>query len=716
MTLGKHQPILVLDIGTRKVAGVVVKPKDKGLKVLAARVFEHPDRAMLDGQVHKVEAVAKVVARVKAELEAELGITLHEASVAAAGRALLTESAEQKRKLPHTTEITRADVLALELAAARTAQTSLQVHGTKNNLHCVGFSVVKFSLDGEVLDDLVGHQGREISVEVLATFLPRQVVDALMAVLRRAGLSARSLTLEPIAAIEATIPPDLRRMNLALVDVGAGTSDIAITRDGSVFAYAMVTQAGDEITEKLCERYLLEFQEAEQVKRCLQAADGKPICFKNILNQDLQFSAEEIIETLLPAIKRLAESIASIIIKLNGTAPRAVIMVGGGSATPQLGEQVAQTLEIEENRVGSRGPETIIGLENPTTALHGIEAITPLGIGLLAVQDKGLRFMTAQVNDQPVQLLALTSQPTVFDALLSSGREMKSLHARPGAAITYTLAGQFMSAPGSLGQPAKLFIQDEPVGLDTGIQEGTIIKMAEAIDGEDVILNSEMIPRPSGPFWCTVNGGTLELELQLADQGNLVAANTRIRDRAELDWQSHKPLIELVPELDTKKAKQEKTRFKLNGELHSMQKNNSIVIKVNGNDVQADYYPRPNDRIEWEQKNQPVFRLCDLGELLPQPSQITVRVNGKPRILDTGGGRIYLNGQPARYEDQVPDLAEIVIEKTDTEPPILSQALDGVDIVPPKNAGPIQLLVDGQKAAFTTPLRDGARVEISFGK
>lgn len=328
MTLGKHQPILVLDIGTRKVAGVVVKPKDKGLKVLAARVFEHPDRAMLDGQVHKVEAVAKVVARVKAELEAELGITLHEASVAAAGRALLTESAEQKRKLPHTTEITRADVLALELAAARTAQTSLQVHGTKNNLHCVGFSVVKFSLDGEVLDDLVGHQGREISVEVLATFLPRQVVDALMAVLRRAGLSARSLTLEPIAAIEATIPPDLRRMNLALVDVGAGTSDIAITRDGSVFAYAMVTQAGDEITEKLCERYLLEFQEAEQVKRCLQAADGKPICFKNILNQDLQFSAEEIIETLLPAIKRLAESIASIIIKLNGTAPRAVIMVG----------------------------------------------------------------------------------------------------------------------------------------------------------------------------------------------------------------------------------------------------------------------------------------------------------------------------------------------------------------------------------------------------
>jgi cell division ATPase FtsA len=204
----------------------------------------------LDGQVHRIEAVAKVVSRIKAGLEADLGIILKSAAVAAAGRALLTESAEQKRRFPQITEITREDVLALELSAARAAQTALQAHGSKHQLHCVGFSTIRFTLDNEPLDDLVGHRGQEMSAVVLATFLPRQVVDSLLAVLRRAGLCARSLTLEPIAALEATIPLDLRRMNIALVDVGAGTSDIALTRNGSVFAYAMVTQAGDEITER----------------------------------------------------------------------------------------------------------------------------------------------------------------------------------------------------------------------------------------------------------------------------------------------------------------------------------------------------------------------------------------------------------------------------------------------------------------------------------
>jgi cell division ATPase FtsA len=99
-------------------------------------------------------------------------------------------------------------------------------------------------------------------VEVLATFLPRVVVESLYAVVARAGLEVASLTLEPIAAMNVSIYSSLRLLNLALVDIGAGTSDIALTKDGTVFAFAMASVAGDEITEKIAEVLLLDFEQA----------------------------------------------------------------------------------------------------------------------------------------------------------------------------------------------------------------------------------------------------------------------------------------------------------------------------------------------------------------------------------------------------------------------------------------------------------------------
>ena len=109
---------------------------------------------------------------------------------------------------------------------------------------CVGYSIVDYQLENQVIGNLVGQIGAEIAVEVVATFLPRVVVDSLFSSLKRADLSVQSLTLEPIAAISIAIPPNMRLLNLALVDIGAGTSDIALVRDGNIYGYAMVPLGG----------------------------------------------------------------------------------------------------------------------------------------------------------------------------------------------------------------------------------------------------------------------------------------------------------------------------------------------------------------------------------------------------------------------------------------------------------------------------------------
>ncbi len=77
------------------------------------------------------------------------------------------------------------------------------------------------------------------------------VIEGLYSVISKAGLEVGNITLEPIAAINVAIKEELRLLNLALIDIGAGTSDIAITKDGKIMAYAMTSQAGDEITEAL---------------------------------------------------------------------------------------------------------------------------------------------------------------------------------------------------------------------------------------------------------------------------------------------------------------------------------------------------------------------------------------------------------------------------------------------------------------------------------
>ena len=67
------------------------------------------------------------------------------------------------------------------------------------------------------------------------------------------------MTLEPIAAINVAIPEKFRLLNIALVDVGAGTSDICITKEGTIVAYGMIPMAGDAVTDVIVQAHLVDF-------------------------------------------------------------------------------------------------------------------------------------------------------------------------------------------------------------------------------------------------------------------------------------------------------------------------------------------------------------------------------------------------------------------------------------------------------------------------
>ena len=117
--------IFALDIGTRTVIGIVGIYEKNYFNVLAAEIFEHKSRAMMDGQIHDIEKVAEVVREVKNRLEAVLGFSLKKVAIAAAGRVLKTSQIKLEYDIEQGREITAEIVGSLEVDAIQQATTIL---------------------------------------------------------------------------------------------------------------------------------------------------------------------------------------------------------------------------------------------------------------------------------------------------------------------------------------------------------------------------------------------------------------------------------------------------------------------------------------------------------------------------------------------------------------------------------------------------------------
>ncbi|SOC36617.1 pilus assembly protein PilM [Ureibacillus acetophenoni] len=476
--------LFALDIGTRSVVGIILEEQNNNFHVADIYMKEHKERAMVDGQIHNVLYVAELIHTVKTELEKKHG-PLTKVSVAAAGRALKTEQASVTINIKNRPIFTEEDINRLELQAVQQAQAQLIQHEVENEInhyYCVGYSVLFYKLDGEEIGSLVDQQGDEATVEVIATFLPRVVVESLIAALKRANLEMEALTLEPIAAINVLIPSSMRRLNVALVDIGAGTSDIAITDGGTIVAYGMVPVAGDEITEALSDHYLLDFPVAENTKR--QLTSESTIFIEDILGFDQEVPREEVLDAIQPSIQHLAQSIGQEILRLNNQrSPKAVMLVGGGSLTPNVTTELCKVLQLPENRVAVRGLDAIQNLTKSDSISNSPELITPIGIAI-AAKLAPIQYMTVTVNDTTVRLFEMKDM-TVTDAFLAANIQAKQLYGKPGKGISITINGQDIFVPGEHGSLATIYVNGEVATTKTVIRNGDRIELVDGKNGQD---------------------------------------------------------------------------------------------------------------------------------------------------------------------------------------------------------------------------------------
>jgi cell division protein FtsA len=701
--------VFALDIGTRKVAGILGELRGDKVRIIDAVILEHDKRAMLDGQIHSIEDVTTIVKKIKKILEDHNGVVLEKVTTALAGRALYTKrsAAEMEKK----GEITAEDISFLELESVRHAYADLPAD-KKSSYYCVGYSTVFFTVDGEVMKNPLQHPAKaSIATESIVTFLPRTVLDSMVSVLKNCSLSIDSITLEPIAALYVTIPEDMRLLNLALVDVGAGTSDIAITKKGRIESYGMIPKAGDEITESICHEFLVDFNTAETIKR--NAATGEPFESRDIFNNPVTIGAEQFYAAVAPKADEVARDVADEILNLNGSQPQAVVMVGGGSSLKILRDKVAENLGLPANRVGSRTPESVANIENLPDILKGTEGITPVGILETALFKKGIAFVEVTVNGEKEFIINLDQKIRVLDVLLSRGLELKNLYGVPGRSLSFTVNGELKMLRGGHAAHAKVFVNDSEKNLEDTVRQGDSIYITAASNGEDAsgiirdVINADFMTSVE------INGKIAHIEPLILLSGKEVTAAEPLSDRADLE----------VKRLDTAADVLSRAGFSLpasgerdiiitvNGEPKIIKQRN-YQLKVNNIEVSADYRVRNLDRLEY--KDAPsYFRIRDVLKIAPKKG-LSVVVNGKPFEIEQGAPDITMNGRRVSDEEFIINGAAIETKIKD-EKLMLSSIFKTYPLDMQRAKGKmLELKVNGEKAGYTTPIAEGANIEINF--
>ena len=543
------QLVFGLDIGTRSIVGTIGYKTDEQFYVVAQCIREHETRSMLDGQIHDINKVGNTIKEVKSCLEKKVGRKFTDVCIAAAGRVLRTMTTHAECEFPSDKEITGEDIYALEsLGVEKAYEEFLQSDNPEMKFYCVGYSVVRYYLNHYAISTLEGHKASSIGIDVIATFLPDDVVDGLYKAVGLAGLEVVNLTLEPIAAIQVAIPQEYRMLNIALVDVGAGTSDISITKDGSIIAYGMIPIAGDALTEVIAKHCLVDFKTAEKIK--LEAGVNEKIEYKDILGLTQTISKEKVMEVTAPVIQDMTKQVADKIKELNGgNSVGAVFVVGGGGTLMGYTDALAKELDIQYERVAVRGEEVMQHISfYDEDARKDSLMVTPIGI-CLSFYEQSNNFIFVYFNEQRIKLYD-NNKLAVVDAAMQAEFPNDGLFPRRGPALNYTVNGKARMLRGSLGEAAVIKLNGNEADIYTAIRANDRVEVVESTAGEAAALDINQLPEFGAVMVVEVNEQKIELPKFAMVNGQLQSGYYSIQDNDIIEFSGYYTVRQVAEFMD----------------------------------------------------------------------------------------------------------------------------------------------------------------------
>jgi cell division protein FtsA len=256
-----------LDVGTTKVCAVIGEVTATGVDVIG--IGQHPSRGLRKGVVANVESTVEAVKRAIAEAEQAAGVEVDAVYVSIGGghiRGINSQGvvAVQGRG---------REVTATDVARAVDAARAVNLPPDRDVIHALtqGFTVD----DQDDIREPIGMLGSRLGVSMHIVAGAATAVQNVVRSVNRAGLTVEDVVLQSLASGESVLTPDERDLGVLLIDVGGGTTDVALFRDSSVWHTAVIPLGGDHITNDIAMGLRTPPPSAEELKKlygCGQAS------------------------------------------------------------------------------------------------------------------------------------------------------------------------------------------------------------------------------------------------------------------------------------------------------------------------------------------------------------------------------------------------------------------------------------------------------------
>jgi cell division protein FtsA len=388
-----------LDVGTTKVCCVIAEPNAAGgIDVIG--VGAAPSRGLRKGVVVNIEATVEAIRQAVAEAEQTAGVEVSGVYVGVAGGHI--RGINSRGVVPVSGK--EREVSALDVQRAVEAARAINLPQDREIIHVLPQTFTVDAQDG--IREPVGMAGVRLEVEV---HLVTAAITSLHNVIRsvnRAGLTVHDVVLEPLASAEAVLFADEKELGVILVDIGGGTTDLALFRDGAVWHTAILPLGGDHISHDVAVGLRTPAAEAEDLKRrygCALAAlvsPGEMIEVPSVGGRrPRQLPRQVLAEIIQPRVEEILALVAREVDKAGfRDAATAGVVVTGGTAILEGVPEVAEAVFALPVRRGL--PETVGGLAE---AVKSPIYSTGVGLALHGARRQGEGAPPAAVGGGPVR-------------------------------------------------------------------------------------------------------------------------------------------------------------------------------------------------------------------------------------------------------------------------------------------------------------------------
>jgi cell division protein FtsA len=334
--------IVGLDIGTSKIVTIVAELKQEGsLEVIG--VGMHESSGMRKGMVVNIDDTVAAIQRSLEEAELMADCKISTVYTGIAGSHIKSSNAKGMVKIKDK-EVTQMDIDRVVETAS-----SISLPGDQQALHNLA---QEFSIDGqEGIKKPLGMSGMKLEVEVHIVTGAVAAVQNILKCVHRCGLEVNEMILQPLASSKAVLADDEKDLGVCLIDIGGGTTDVAIFTGGAIRHTAVIPIAGDQITNDIAMALRTPTKEAEDIKikhgcALRQLAEDKPIEVPGVGERGPRtMSKQTLAEVIEPRVEELY-SLVQAELRRSGyedMLSSGIVLTGGSSAMQgmvELGEEI----------------------------------------------------------------------------------------------------------------------------------------------------------------------------------------------------------------------------------------------------------------------------------------------------------------------------------------------------------------------------------------